>query len=712
MLYRARAMTMTLMLAVGLICGPAALEGASSSQAIDVTIQGLDLSSTAIAQGDVVNISMRFDADRALDQVTAVYVVQDRLGHDLAYLESDFFEMTSGTDQIHSVDFKWTDFHPGRTGELILTEAFLKHYPDDMRASTTVAQYTAGLDLQVSAIDDPLLRLYIARENALWWLTQMGWVDSPLARANGLDGCVIYGGWVTGELTNEEFYADGSDIPCYWEISGYAVRFLAREYERTAEVRYLQLARRTADAIVRNMADGRDQPSADGSLHTMDYFNGTEVEEYLGQAVMFDHAQILMGLMELARVLQNEGTSDWMTYQAAGERIAAFMHRAFEANGQVLPESVLRATLDPLGASSNPMAVLGMDELARRSDDGRYARLVERELDRLAETTPTPFEDYHGQSYFAYGMLAGFDWLGKPVYLEKAAEFARAVSRDLSLSGKLRTDEYSRIPAQSQIVWNNTLLWTYTGDEEFLRWADLSAHYLINGEDIWVYNQPILKLGRYYRESGGQYNYGQTPELTAWGTEFFIEALYHYLHHRYGDIYIDPVRNVTKSTIATPEVTIGSRQITVTVAGRSEGVHVYVRSPFPIESVQLDGEPVYAFDATTARVPPYEGEKTITVMFGEPLVPHVTRSSSLIRSTQLADNGNLVIRLTGKPNTQGAAEVFWPAADLRVTLNGQALDEGPDWTSSNAIGGRVVRVTYPHDGTEQILVLSSSSEGP
>jgi len=673
----------------------------SSSQEADISINYVAISPTSFMRGDKFNITVNFDAARDLKNLTVRYVVIDDDGNDVVYLESDFFDVIAGDDQNKTVEFKWTDLSSVRVGTLILFQAFIRQYPGDMTSSITIAKQTINKKFKVNRVSDQVLKKFISRENCLWWLTEMGWVNSPMVSDNNLEYCVMYGGLVTGELTNEEFYANGSHILCYWEITGYAVRTLALEYERTGNTKYRDLARRMADAIIENLDDGSAHPENNGSMHTQDYYSGMEKSEYKDISVIFDHAQIQMGLLELGRVMEDKGDLGYEIYQSAGERVGNFLYLVYKNNSNVLPAEWNRSTLTARDISQDPKAVIGMRYLYDNTHDTRYRDMARSELDRLLASTPTPGSGHHGQSYFAYGMIKGFEWFGDTAYLEKAAEFAASVSSGMDSEGKLVNEEYSRIPAQSQIIRNNVLIWKYTGDDRFLRWADKSADYLTNTDDVWVYNQPILKLGRYYRESGGQYNYYGEPQLTSWGTEFYIDAFYHYLHHRYGDIYVDEASQRVISMISIPTVTFGTNEINVSVDGSFEGVGIYVNSTKNIEAVFLDGEPTYYFSDHTARTPFYEGNKTIRILLGEPTTPHIISTNSIIAKTTLTSPTKLAVEFKGVDNTRGIMNVFWNSTKPIVKLDGITLTENVDWSWSNSI----LRINYAHNGNERSITI-------
>ncbi len=677
-----------------------------SDQEADISINFVDISPASFKQGDKFKITINFDVARDLNNLTVAYVVEDEDGSDLAYLESDFFDVKANGGQDKIVEFKWTDFNSAKVGALTLSTGFIKQYSADMRSSTIKAAQTINRQFVVEKVNDQVLKCFISRENSLWWLTEMGWVDSPMARNHDLDYGVMYGGFVTGELTNEEYYADGSNVLCYWEISGYAVRALALEYERTGNTKYKDLAKRIADTIIKNLNDGSVHPENNGTIHTFDFYNGTEggfEDQYRDIAVIFDHAQIQMGLLELGRVMEKKGDRGYEIYQNEGKRVGDFLYFVYENNSNVLPDQWFRDSLASSETSQDTKAVIGMKYLYENTNDTRYRDMARSELDRLCSFSPTPGSDYHGQSYFAYGMIKGFEWFGDESYLEKAEEYAAGVSFDLDSNGKLVNEEYSRIPAQSQIVRNNTLLWKYTGNDVVLRWADESASYLTNTDDVWVYNQPVLKLGKYYRESGGQYNYAEEPQLTSWGTEFYIDAFYHYLHHRYGDIYVDMTTQKVISMISDPIVTFGEDEIHVAVNSGVDGVGVYINSPRNIRAVFLDDEPTYYFTDHTARTPVYEGSKTMKIVFGEPTTPHIIRTNSIITKTALASSNDFTIEFKGLRNTKGTMDVYWNSTKPIVKLDETPLVENVDWTWSNS----VLTITYAHTGSMRTITVES-----
>ena len=671
----------------------------------DINIKHVVLSPTRFMQGDKFKITIEFTAMQDLRNLTVRYVITDTRGGDVAYLETDFFDVVANEDRVVTTEFKWTDFTPTRVGTLILFTASIKQYPADMIASLVKATRAVNVRFIVEPVKDPVLRKFISRENSLWWLTEMGWVNSPMVADNNLAYCVMYGGLVTGELTNEEFYADGSHILCYWETTGYGVRTLALEYEGTGNTRYRDLARHMADAIIRNMDDGSTHPENSGSMHTQDYYNGSENEEYKNISVIFDHAQVQMGLLELARVMEEKGDLGYEIYQNVGKRVGDFLYSVYEDNANVLPAKWNRKRLTSHGASPDPMAVIGMRYLYDNTHDRRYRDMAKDELDRLLLNTPTPGADYHGQSYFAYGMIKGFEWFGVKAYLRKAAQFAAAVSSDMDSDGKLVNEGYSRIPAQSQIVRNNVLIWQYTGNNRFLKWADKSADYLANTDAVWTYSQPVLKLGRYYRESGGQYNRSGEPELTAWGTEFYIDAFYHYLHQRYGDIYVDADSHRVISMIAPPKVAFRPNEIEVRVDGQADGVGIYVGSSKSVKAVFLDGKPTYYFSAHTARTPAYEGNRTIRILLGEPKIPHIIRTNSVVTSAVLSPS-KFSVTVKGMRNTKGVMDVYWDDSEPTVMVEGTPLAEGIDWSWSAS--DSIIRIYYTHDGDEQDITLEPS----
>jgi|GEM_PF-919151 hypothetical protein len=674
----------------------------------DIHINYVEITPTRFMQGDKFSITMNFDARKSFENVTIRYLIVDEEGKDVAYLESDFFDIVAGDNQTKTVEFKWTDLSSIRVGTFTLSQALMKQYPGDMSSPVLLTEQNVNEKFEVKRVTDPVFKKFISRENSLWWLTKMGWVNSPMAVANDLDHCVMYGGLVTGELTNEEFYADGSDIPCYWEITGYAVRTLALEYERTGNTEYRDLARRMADTIVRNLIYDPIHPENNGTIHTMDYYNGTEYGPYKDIAVIFDHAQIQMGLLELARVMEERGDPGYEVYQKTGERIGNFLYFVYRRNSDVLPEQWNRRTLTVSGISQDPMAVIGLRYLYENTGDPRYRNMARNELNRFLRDEPVPGVDYHGQSYFAYGMIKGFEWFGDVAYLKKAIEFAAAVSSDMDSSGKLVNEEYSRIPAQSQLIENNVLIWKYTGKERFLRWADKSVEYLTNTDHIWSYSQPVLKLGRYYRESGGQYNCFcyEEPELTSWGTIFHINAFYHYLHLRYGDIYVDARSHKVVSMISTPTVTFGVDEINIMVEGTPEGVGIYVNSPKVIKAVFLDGEPTHYFSDHTARTPYYEGKKTIKILLGEDeaTAPHIVSTNSIITETTLLTSPTkFTVKFRGMNNTKGVMKIYWSGPKPTVKLDGIVLVENVDWSWSDS----VLRISYSHDGNERCLTISA-----
>ena len=218
-----------------------------------IKINNISMSNTRLLQGDKFNITINFNSTVALKNVTVRYVVVNSTGSNMAYIESDFFDISTGNNQDKTYEFKWTDFKSSRTGTMNISNASIKWYPGDMTSPTEIANYDADLQFSVTEIKDDVLKKFISRENSLWWLTEMGWVSSPMVYDNDLDYGVMYGGYVDGTLTNEEYYADGSSVKCYWEITGYATRVLALEYERTGNIKYRDLAKKVGDIIIKNI---------------------------------------------------------------------------------------------------------------------------------------------------------------------------------------------------------------------------------------------------------------------------------------------------------------------------------------------------------------------------------------------------------------------------------------------------------------------------
>ncbi|GAH73955.1 unnamed protein product, partial [marine sediment metagenome] len=271
-------------------------------------------------------------------------------------------------------------------------------------------------------IKDDVLKKFISRENSLWWLTEMGWVNSAMVYDNDLDCCVMYGGYVDGTLTNEEYYADGSNVECYWEITGYATRVLALEYERTGDIKYRDLAKKMGDVIIKNLNDGSVNPENNGSMHTQDYYDGTEVNEYVNMSYIFDHAQVQMGLLELGRVMEEKGDAGYQTYKDGGERIGKFLYFVYENNSNVLPQIWYRNNLtnDRVNATGTK-EVIGMEYLYKNTNNENYKDIAESELNRIySKNASYSGSDHHGRSYTAYGFIRGFEWFNNISYLEEA----------------------------------------------------------------------------------------------------------------------------------------------------------------------------------------------------------------------------------------------------------------------------------------------------
>lgn len=704
----------SLVISLFLLGGNVGAVNISLMQPSIISINSVYFSSDDIRQGKNFEANINFNANHSIKTVTVEYVIINASGKVIGRMESDFFDIIEGNNQNKTTTFRWADFSLNRIGNFSVSNVLVKQYIFECSNPLLIADESVDYQFTVAGVSDPILKKYLSRENSLWWLTEMSWINNNVVYDNNLDYCVMYGGLVTGELTNEKYYRNNSNVECYWEITGYSVRVLALEYDRTMNIKYRDLAKKIGNVIIDNLNNGSIYPENNGTLHTKDYYSGLEESIYENQSISFDHAQVQMGLLELGRVMKENNDYGYQDYQIAGRYVGDFLYRIYKNNSYVLPAKWFRNNLTYDGASPDPKSVIGMRYLYYNTGNQIYKNTTKNTLDRLCHSTPIEGSDYHGQSYFSYGMLKGFEWFGDTFYLDKSTEYAGSVSKNMTLCGKLDNSEYSRIPAQSQMIRNNILIWKYTGNKTFRKWAYESEKYLTNTDDVWVYNQSILKMGRFYRESGGQYNCHKSPQLTSWGTIFYIDAMYHYLHLEYGDVYIDLVSGENISIISTPIISVGVDEINITLDGTDENIGIYVNSPKNIKEVYLGDVKIYYFNEHVAKAIKYSGKKKIRIILGVPVDTHIEDTNSVVTRTLLSTNqtefrvsfvasfDDLSFEAINK--TKGRMKIYWSQSKPRlISLDNQTLIENIDWVWNSS--SSTLDIDYMHKNTIQNLVI-------
>lgn len=204
------------------------------------------------------------------------------------------------------------------------------------------------------------------------------------------------------------------------------------------------------------------------------------------------------------------------------------------------------------------------------------------------------------------------------------------------------------------------------------------------------------------------YNCYGEPELTSWGTEFYVDAFYHYLRQRYGDIYVDEDSHRVISMISTPKVAFSPDESNVRVNGLrdGDGLGIYAAPPKSIEAIFVDGKPTYYFNDHTARTPSYKGNKRIKILLDEARTSQIIRSNSIVTKTMLSSTDTFNIVIKGMKNTKGILNVYWGASKPIVKLDGTPLTENIDWAWSNS--DSIVRINYIHNGNERNITLEPS----
>lgn len=672
----------------------------------DPDITQVSVTQHRIRQGDLFTVRVRIKGGgSAYNRVTAKFRVVNAKRDDVSILESDFFALRPRGSAVLPFKFRWADLDPSRTGGLRIVSAQLLQHDLAAKDARVISARRLNLPLHIVAVTDPIERLFVSRENSLWWLTRMGVVNNKLAKTHGLANCVMFGG--TKEWIRDDYLASpGTQSLCYWEITGYAVRALALEYQHTGEQKYLAQARRVADAIVRSLDRGHG--FARGSLHTFNHYDGRVGDWYRNKAVMFDHGQVLMGLLELVRVMRVTGlpVRERQEYADAARMVGRFMVRVIRKNNGEIPtywDRKADKTSDDLQASSK--TVVGFDMLSEMTGNNYYSRLARLHLDRLLKSAPVQHEDHHGRAYMAYGYIRAFLDYGESAYLRAAEKWTESVAHDLDAKGRLQPDTaYSVMAAQSQLIRDGALLWKLTGKRRFMDWADDSAAYLARSEKPWAYRQDELKLGRFYRQAGALYNNLDTDEICSWASIFHIEAMYDYLSLRYGQVYVGPTGDI--SLIGPVRITRRDRRIEIRLPGqKAANVGIYLGGQDEITHIKIDGEPFPYFSRRIARIPA-GGRKRNLVIFlsGQPL-SHLVCTSSLVLGVKRASNDDLDVSFRGQNGTGASMTVYWPHPSVSVRLDGKPLVAPAAWTWDRK--NYVLKLHYAQTGRGQQLLVST-----
>ena len=672
----------------------------------EVEIKGLTISSVNLRQGDEFVLNVEIAATRSVNNLTAAFQVEDELGRIVAKLESDFFTVQPSTGKIVSLNFRWADLDRQRVGRMKIARASLKQYAGS-KNNQTLSRLNPALGFHVLPIIGEVQRMFVSRENSLWWLTEMGRVDNDMTRRNGLSGCTMFGGNVETWIRNDNLVLKGTDGLCYWEITGYTVRQLALEYERTGNHRFLEMAKQSANSIILYIQDDKKAPLFKGSLPTFLHYDGRPAEWYRGRAVLFDHGQVLMGLLELVRVMEKSGlpVKDLKPYQNAAKKMGAFMLRARDNNKGKLPSYLERNTAQASsGLEETSKGVIGFNLLYQLTGDKKVPQAAREQLNHIRDSSkPYRGEDHHGRSYNAYGFIRGFEDYLDPSYLLQAEQWLEHVALDMNDKGLIQPEgDYSAIPAQNQLIRNAILLWKLTADPRYLEWAGRSAQYLTGSSKPWTYRQPVLKLGRFYREAGGIFNNIASNEVCSWASIFHIDAMYHYLSLRYGHIYIG--KDQVISMLGPVKVKQIVNSVELSLKGNSdENIGVYVAKQIPISSVEVDGKQFPYYSENTARLPSFKGIKHVRILFGQNKKAHVKQTNSHILKADL-NKRSINIQLKGKNKTKGVIKIYWPEWTPAILLNGKVVDKS-EWSWDSANGSLVIN--YPHDGKEQMLKVTA-----
>jgi len=672
------------------------------AQKNEVEIKEVTISSVDLRQGDEFVLSVKIASSRSFNNLTASFQVKDGLDRIVAKLESDFFSVQPSAGKIVRLNFRWADLHRQRLGKMRITHASLKQYTNNKNIQI-LSSFNPAVDFHVTPVVDEVQRMFVSRENSLWWLTEMGRVDNNMTRRNGLSGCTMFGGIVESWIRNDNLVSEGTDGLCYWEITGYTVRQLALEYERTGNRRYLEMAQQSANSIIRYIQDDKKAPLFKGSLPTFLHYDGRPAGWFRGKAVLFDHGQVLMGLLELARVMEKSGhiVNDLKPYQNAAKKIGAFMLRAGDFNKGKLPSYLERKTAKASsGLEETSKGVIGFNLLYKLTGNTKLPQAAKQQLNHIRDTSkPYRGEDHHGRSYNAYGFIRGFEDYLDPSYLLRARQWLEHVAQDMNDKGLLQPEgDYSAMPAQNQLIRNAALLWKLTADPRYLEWAGRSAKYLTRSSEPWTYRQSVLKLGRFYREAGGIFNNIASNEVCSWASIFHIDAMYHYLSLSYGHIYIGSDQTISMiGPVKEKQIDNG---VELSLGGNlDENIGVYVAKQSPISSVEINGKQFPYYSESTARLPSFEGVKNVRILFGQKKSPHIKQTNSHVLKADL-NKKSFNISLKGKIKTKGVIQIYWPDRTPVIFLNGKAVVKS-EWSWDSASGSLVIN--YPHDGEEQML---------
>lgn len=676
--------------------------GCAEKQELEIT--KVALSSVNLHQGDEFTLDVTISATRRFDNLTASFQVEDESGQILAQLESDFFIARPSTKKTVSFNFRWADLDTHRTGKMRITHALLKQYPDN-KTFHTLTNYNKTLPFQVIPVEDEVQRMFVSRENSLWWLTEMGRVDNVMTRRNGLSGCVMFGGYPETWIRNDHLVSEGTDGLCYWEITGYTVRQFALEYERTGNSRFLEMAQQSANSIIRYIRDDQKAPLLMGSLPAFIHYDARPAEWYQDKTMLFDHGQVLMGLLELVRVMEkvDSPVKDLEAYQDAAKRVGGFMLRASEYNDGKIPSYLTNDTVESSAdTEETTKVVIGFNLLHQLTKDKKVRQTALNHLNQVRDNSaPYRGDDHHGRSYTAYGFIRGFEDYLEPGYLQKAEQWLEHIALDMNKHGLLVPEEnYSAIPAQNQLIRNASLLWKLTADPRYLQWAERSAQYLTRSDEAWTYRQPILKLGRFYREAGGLFNNIEDNEVCSWASIFHIDAMYHYLSLTYGHIYLG--RNKVISMIGPVKVERIANGVVMLLRGSpDENIGIYVDKQAPIKSIEIDGQQFPYYSEHTARLPSFKGLKHVRILFGRDKNAHIKQTNSHIMKAEL-NNTALSIQLLGKAKTKGVMQIYWPDRMPTILSNGKTVAKSA-WSWDPASG--VLIINYTHNGKEQTLKI-------
>lgn len=708
----------SILLAFLLTCGcifsyptiTSAMAGFEDRHTMAITIDRVFTTTPEIRQGGLLTLVLQLESSHDLRNLTAEFSIVNKEGEEVALLASDFFPIQPTHGSVHRFNFRWTDLNTARSGSLNISRVRIRQHrlesaadEKDLDSAVTIAERPVQLALQVTPVTDPVERMYVSRENSRWWVSEMGPVDTRIARDNGLQNCIMFGGTEASWIRNDALSRAGSDGLCYWEITGYAIRMLALEYERSGEPLYLNRAMDIADAVVRNIRRDDEAPFPSGSLPTFNHYDGRIGEWFKDKAMLFDHGQIVMGLLELIRVLDEKGILNERrtTFEQTARSIGNFMLASSRQKNGKLPEfwpRNSRTVSENIEQTSK--VVIGFNQLGLLMRNEEFKITARQHLDEMLQSSPGANHDHHGRSYMGYGFLRAFRDYGDQKYMNAAVEWTASVANELDDAGRLLPlEEYSVIPAQSQLIRNAALLWELTGKNEYMQWADKSASFLTQSPDAWTYRQPLLKLGRFFREAGALYNNSPTDELCSWATIFHVDAMYHYLRMKYGHVYIGPESHI--SMIGPVDILEDENRIELRLEGiTEENIGIHFAGDRHISLVEIDRQPFAYHSANSARLPPFKGTRKVVVHFNKEELPRLVSTNSLVETATLTTGKALDLRLRGQAGTDGKAKLFWPSEILHITLDDRFLpDERWQWDASS----KQLVIDYPHKGTEQRL---------